>query len=60
LFDSGLILIALGIVLMIVFRKEKLNTKKREKGSISKCNDEGFSSLSDAVQKALVKSKAKS
>jgi hypothetical protein len=45
---------------MIVFRKEKLNTKKREKGSISKCNDEGFSSLSDAVQKALVKSKAKS
>jgi len=28
LFDSGPILIALGIVLMIVFRKEKLNTKK--------------------------------
>jgi hypothetical protein len=28
LFDSGLVLMALGVVLMIVFRKEKLNTKK--------------------------------
>jgi hypothetical protein len=39
LFDSGLILTALGMVLMIVFRKEKINMKKREKGSISKYND---------------------
>jgi hypothetical protein len=39
LFDSGLALLALSIILMIVFRKQKTNMKKRENDATRKHND---------------------